>query len=86
MSIEVAFDNTCFIQQLQKLQLDKLCDELFKYSLEQNELKEIMERSAERSLLILKWKKYGKDNSRKITTDSDSKLPDQQRRAETTVN
>ena len=31
----------------QKLQLDKLCDDLFKFNLTQNELKEIMERSAE---------------------------------------
>ena len=66
----------------QKLQLDKLCDDLFKFNLTQNELKEIMERSAERSLVILKWKKYGKDHSREITTDSDSHLPEQQRRAQ----
>ena len=46
---------------LQKLQLDKLCDDLFKYNLIQNDLKEILERSAERILVILKWKKYGKD-------------------------
>ena len=58
----------------QKLQLGELCDNLSKYNLTQNELKEKMERSAERSLVILKWKKYGKDHSREIATDSDSRL------------
>ena len=66
----------------QKLQLDKLSDDLFKYNLTQNELKEIMEKSAERSLVILKWKKYRKDHSREVTSDSDSHLPEQQRRAQ----
>ena len=58
----------------QKLQLDNFCDDLFKYNLTQNELKEIMERSAELSLVILKWKKYGKDESTEIATESDSQL------------
>ena len=66
----------------QKLELEKLCDELFKYNLTQNELKEIMEKSAERSLVILKWKKYRKDHSREVTTDSDSHLPERQRRTQ----
>ena len=66
----------------QKLQLDKLCDNLFKYNLTQNELKEIMERSAERSPVILRWKKYGKDHSREVTTESDSHLSGRQRRAQ----
>ena len=66
----------------QKLQLDKLCDDLFKYNLTQIELKEILERSAEWSLVILKWKKYCKDHSREVTTDSDSHLPERQRRAQ----
>ena len=66
----------------QKLQLDKLSDDLFKYNLAQNELKEIMEKSAERSLVILKWKKYPKGHSREVTTDSDSHLPERQRRAQ----
>ena len=66
----------------QKRQLDKLSDDFFKYNLTQNELKEIMEKSAERSLVILKWKKYRKDHSRKITTDFDSHLPERQRRAQ----
>ena len=66
----------------QKLELDKLSDELFKYNLTQNELKEIMEKSAERSLVILKWKKYRKDHSREATTDSDSHLPERQRSAQ----
>ena len=66
----------------QKLQLDKLSDDLFKYNLTQNELKEIMEKPAERSLVILKWKKYRKDHSREINTDSDSHLPERQRRAQ----
>ena len=65
----------------QKLELDKLCDDLFKYNLTQNELKKIMEKSAERNLVILKWKKYRKDHSREVTTDSDSHLPERQRRA-----
>ena len=66
----------------QKLKLDKLCVDLFKYNLTQNEMKEIMERSAERSLVILKWKKYGKDHSREIATDSHSHLSARQRRAQ----
>ena len=66
----------------QKMQLDKLCDDLFKYNITQNELKEIMERSAERSLVILKWKKYCKEHSREVTTDADSHLPERQRRAQ----
>ena len=66
----------------QKLQLDKLSDDFFKYNLTENELKEIMEKSAERSLVILKWKKYRKDHSREVTTDSDSHLPEPQRRAQ----
>ena len=66
----------------QKLQLDKLSDDLFKYNLTQNELKEIMEKSAERSLVILKWKKYRKDHSREVTIDSDSHLPERQKRAQ----
>ena len=66
----------------QKLQLDKLSDDFFKYNLTQNELKEIMEKSAERSLVILKWKKYRKDHSREVTTDSDSHLPERQKRAQ----
>ena len=37
----------------QQLQLDKLCDDLFKTELTQNELREIMDRSAELSLVIL---------------------------------
>ena len=65
----------------QKLQLDKLCDDFFKYQLTQNELKEIMERPAERSLVILKWKKYGKDHSR-VATDSDGHLSEHQKRAQ----
>ena len=56
----------------QKLQLDKLSDDLFKYNLTENKLKEIMEKSAERSLVILKWKKYRKDHSREVTTDSNN--------------
>ena len=44
-------------------------------------MKEKMEKSAERSLVILKWKKYRKDNSREVTTDSESHLPELQRRA-----
>ena len=67
---------------LQKLQLYKLCDDLYKYNLTQNELKKIMERSAERSLLILKWKKYGKEHSREVTTDSGSHTPERQGRAQ----
>ena len=70
-----------FLSQ-QKLQLNKICDDLFKCNLTQNELKEIMERSAERSLVILKWKKYGKDHSREKATDSDSHLSERQRRAQ----
>ena len=66
----------------QKLQLEKLSDKLFKYNLTQNELKEIMEKSAERSLVILKWKKYRKEHSREVTTDSDSHLPERQRKAQ----
>ena len=66
----------------QKQQLNKLSDDLFKYNLTENELKEIMEKSAERSLVILKWKKYRKDHSREVTTDSDSHLPERQRRAQ----
>ena len=66
----------------QKLQLDKLSDDLFKYNLTQTELKEIMKKSAERSLVILKWKKYSKDHSREVTTDSDSHFPERQRRAQ----
>ena len=50
----------------QKLQLDKLSDDLLKYNLTQNEMKEIMEKSAERSLVILKWKKYSEDHSREV--------------------
>ena len=65
-----------------KLQLDKLSDDLFKYNLTQNEMKEIMEKSAERSLVIFKWKNYRKDHSREVTTDSDSHLPERQRRAQ----
>ena len=41
-----------------------------------------MEKSAERSLVILKWKKYRKGHSREVTTDSDSHLPERQRRAQ----
>ena len=41
-----------------------------------------MERSADRSLVILKWKKYGKDHSSEFTTDSDSFLSERQRRAQ----
>ena len=41
-----------------------------------------MERSAEQSLVILNWKKYGKDHSKEVTTDSDSHLPEGQRRAQ----
>ena len=66
----------------QKLQLDKFSDYLFKYNLTQNELKEIMEKSADRSLVILKWKKFCTDHSREVTTDSDSHLPEHQRRAQ----
>ena len=54
----------------------------FKHNLTQNELKEIMEKSAERSPVILKWKKYSKDHSLEITTDSDSHFPERQRRAQ----
>ena len=66
----------------QKLQLDKLFDDLFEYNLTQNELKEIMERSVERSLVILKWKKYCKEHSGEVATDSDSHFPEHQRRAQ----
>ena len=59
----------------QQLQLDKLCDDLSKNNLTQNELKKIMGRSAERSLVVLMWKKYSKDYSREVTTDCDSLLP-----------
>ena len=55
----INLSHECLSQQ--KLQLDHFCDDFYKYNLIQNELKEIMERSAERSLVILKWKKYGKD-------------------------
>ena len=50
----------------QKRQLDKPSDDLFKYNLTQNELKEIMEKSAERSLVILKWKKIAKTIQEKL--------------------
>ena len=30
----------------------------------------------------MKWKKYRKDHSREVTTDSDSHLPERQRRAQ----
>ena len=66
----------------QKLQLDKLCDDLFKYNLTQNELKKIMQRSAERSLVILNLKKYGKEHSREVTTDSGSHMRERQGRAQ----
>ena len=46
----------------QKLQTDKLRDKFLTYKLTQKELNETMERSAESSLVILKWKKYGKKN------------------------
>ena len=42
-----------------------------------------MEKSADQSLVILKWKKYRKHHSREVTTDSDSHLPERQRRAQT---
>ena len=70
----------------QKLQLDKLSDDLFNCNLTQNELKEIMEKSAERSLVILKWKEYRIGHSREVITDSDSHLPELQRRAQTPRN
>ena len=41
-----------------------------------------MEKSAERSLVILKWKKYSKDHSREVTTDSDSHFSEHRRRAQ----
>ena len=40
-----------------KLQLDKHCDDLFQNNLTQNDMKEIFERSAERSLDISKMEK-----------------------------
>ena len=48
-----------------------------------NEPNEIMERSAEHSLVILKWKRYGKDHSREVNTDFNSNLPDRQKKAQT---
>ena len=50
----------------QKLQLDKLCEDHFKYNFKQNKLKEIMERSAKRSLVILKWKKMANTIKEKL--------------------
>ena len=41
-----------------------------------------MEKSAERSLVILKWKKYRKYHSREVATHSDRQLPERQRRAQ----
>ena len=32
-----------------------------------------MEKSADRSIVIVKWKKYCKDHSREVTTDSAKK-------------
>ena len=66
----------------QTLQLDKICDNHYKYHLTQYELREINKRSGERCLFILKWRKYGKENPREVTTDSDSHLPERQRKAQ----